>query len=329
MRSSNIELCRIAAILLVVLLHSAAWTQGDSQSLDTCFVPALFMKGFAIVGVNVFVFISGWFGITMKKRSVLNILYICLFYGVIRVASLFFLGQIELRNLFILSDTTWFVISYFGLVLFSPILNRFIDTSTKRELGITIIFLFAYQTWFGWFPALPYFDTFQGGYSFVSFIIIYLMAQYLRRYGGFAFVEQYCLVLYIAISIGLGFIAYYSVKYSIPITGYLFKYNNPLVLLSSVCFFFSFSSIKMPNSKIVNYLASSTLAVLLIHEPQPFHGYMKRSFGYLRDHFSGGEEILYWVLAIICVYVICILIDQVRILSYHLINNLFLNKTDG
>lgn len=326
MRSSNIELCRICAILLVILTHSASWTQGNLSALDTCFVPSLFMRGFAVIGVDVFVFISGWFGIILKKKSILNLFYICIFYGIIRVACLYYLGTLEVRNLFIISDTTWFVISYFGLLLFAPILNRFIETTTQRQLGVCVLMLIIYQTWFGWFPALPYFDTFQNGYSFVSFCIIYLLAQYLRRYGMPLVFERFSFLFYIGISLSLGAAAFLSVSYSLPLTNFIFKYNNPLVIFSAVCFFYMFKCLQINNSAFVNYLASSTLAVLLIHEPQPFHGYMKQSFCYLRDNLGGAELVIFWTLSIISVYVFCIVIDQVRIFSYKYINQRIFSK---
>ena len=324
MRSSNIELCRIASILLVILLHSAVWTQGDVSTWETCYVPSLFMRGFAVIGVNVFVFISGWFGISFKKKSLFNLLYICVFYGILRVASLYLLGDLKFRNLFLISDTNWFVISYIGLLLFSPILNKYIETATQKQLGTTVLLLIVFQTWFGCFPALPLFDTFQNGYYFASFIVIYLIAQYLRHYGAPNWIEKYCLPVYLFISVGLGLTALFAVRFGVSVTGYIYKYNNPLVILSAVCFFYIFKGIKMPNSKAVNYIATSTLAVLLIHEPQPFHRYMKLSFSYLRD--NGGGLVLYWIIAVISVYVFCVALDQFRIISYKLINKFLFNK---
>ncbi len=290
MRSSNIELCRIFAILLVILYHSASWTQGDLCSIDTCYVPALFIRGFSVIGVNVFVFITGWFGILPKRSSLINLLFIVLFWGIARVLALWGLGDLEWRALFVISSTNWFVISYLGLMLFSPILNLFIENSSQKSLKLFLYFLFAYQTWFGWFPALPHFDVFQGGYSFVSFVFIYMLARYLRIYGIPSFLLKFSVPIYLFLSLVIGLSAYYSIALDIHVVDYFFKYNNPLVILSSIAFFFTFYKLHVPYLKWVNYIATSTLSVLLIHEPNPAHRIIKTQFEWLCDGMRGGVK---------------------------------------
>lgn len=84
-RQSNLELCRIVAILLVVLLHSNFGWCGWPSSIDDCNIPMLFVEAFAIVGVNVFVMITGYFSTNLKTKSIINLFYICLFYAVVRL----------------------------------------------------------------------------------------------------------------------------------------------------------------------------------------------------------------------------------------------------
>ena len=60
-RQSNLELCRILAILLVVLVHANfAWC-GWPSNFSECNFARLLIEGFAIIGVNVFVLITGYF----------------------------------------------------------------------------------------------------------------------------------------------------------------------------------------------------------------------------------------------------------------------------
>lgn len=323
MRSSNIELCRIAAILLVVLYHSASWTQGDLCSIDTCYVPALFIRGFSVIGVNVFVFITGWFGILPKRSSLINLLFIVMFWGIARVFALWGLGDLEWRALFVISSTNWFVISYLGLMLFSPILNLFIENSSQKSLKLFLFFLFAYQTWFGWFPALPHFDVFQGGYSFVSFFFIYMVAGYLRLYGIPSLLHKLCAPFYLIFSLLIGISAYYSTALDIHVGDFIFKYNNPLVILSSISFFLTFNKLNISNIKWVNYMATSTLSVLLIHEPNPAHGIIKKQFEWLRDTMGGGKLLIFWILSIVVIYIGSVCLDQIRIIAYKSIKKIF------
>lgn len=71
-RSSNIELLRIIAITFVLILHTrfdgilAVYDGGLTLSHICRFA----FEALAIVGVNVFVMISGYFGIRLTARSI-------------------------------------------------------------------------------------------------------------------------------------------------------------------------------------------------------------------------------------------------------------------
>ena len=75
-RQSNLELCRILAILLVVLVHANfAWC-GWPSNFSECNFARLLIEGFAIIGVNVFVLITGYFSTSIKMKSLANLVYI-------------------------------------------------------------------------------------------------------------------------------------------------------------------------------------------------------------------------------------------------------------
>ena len=79
-RWSNIELCRLASIFLVMLVH----TVGKSLGNDVVFGVHL-LKGFSIIGVNVFILITGYFSATPKKTSLVNLAFICFFWMFFRL----------------------------------------------------------------------------------------------------------------------------------------------------------------------------------------------------------------------------------------------------
>ena len=323
-RSSNIELCRIAAILLVILVHSATYTQGSLTSYDDCHIPSLFMRGFAVIGVDVFVIISGYFGITWKRNSLISLFYIVLFYGLLRAIALCKLGMWDWKALFVVSSANWYVVTYLGLVIVSPILNSFTEIASKKQFGIVLGLLILYQTWMGWVPGLPHYESFRGGYSLMSFFILYLLARYIRINGVPSTIEKNCGVLYIFISLSIGFFAFFGVKYGFSGIPLLFKYNSPFVILSAICFFLFFLKLQIGYNKIINYFASSTLSVLLIHEPRPFRFIMKDMFGNLTE--MGGGYLIIWFVLVVAVYFICVLIDQLRILSFEMINKYIENN---
>lgn len=53
---------------------------GELLDNTTPSIVRFFIESLGIVAVNVFVFISGWFGINTKKKRVLSFIYMVLFY---------------------------------------------------------------------------------------------------------------------------------------------------------------------------------------------------------------------------------------------------------
>jgi hypothetical protein len=88
------------------------------------------------------------------------------------------------------------------------------------------------------------------------------------------------------------------------------NYNNPVVIISSISLFIVFRNLKL-QSKIVNWLASSALAIFLIHSALPYG----KLFQYLHSNYGNKwySGIIYFFVVCI-VFIISILIDKVRML---------------
>ena len=76
-RQSNIELLRIVAMMLVLIVHADFLALGAPDALALKALPVesglrVWLQGFALVCVDVFVMISGYFGIRPSVRGVLN-----------------------------------------------------------------------------------------------------------------------------------------------------------------------------------------------------------------------------------------------------------------
>jgi hypothetical protein len=86
------------------------------------------------------------------------------------------------------------------------------------------------------------------------------------------------------------------------------NYNNPLIIISSVSLFIVFSKIKM-QSKIINWLASSALAIYLIHGALPYG----KLFQYLYQNYGNRwySGIIYFF-AVSLVFIGSIIIDKMR-----------------
>ena len=90
-RKSNIELLRIISMILIVLVHSNYFLFGPvigeeiEQDSFRSFGRILFEQ-LCIVGVNVFVLISGYFAIRPTKGKFFNLMF-QIFFGVLIINS--------------------------------------------------------------------------------------------------------------------------------------------------------------------------------------------------------------------------------------------------
>ncbi len=301
-------------------------TTGQSLGQDVSFGAHL-LEGFTIIGVNVFVLITGYFSTTPKKSNFINIAFICLFWMIIKVACLYsFDEDISYKYAFFITRSNWFIPAYLTLLLLSPILNLFAESVDKKALIGLVALLLLSEIWFDLLPPNP--DIKLGsnrGYSVLSFIILYLLARAIRLYGLPRWFKKYSPYIYIICSLVLGVLAHslLSAGKIGAINKYCFAYNNPIVILSAVAFFIMFEKLHF-QSRILNYFAKSTLAILLGHTAISF--LYKKQFLYLYNHYSGVEVVVYWAVSIIIVFCGCIIIDQIRLLLYRPIERLMKSK---
>lgn len=80
---SNIELLRIITMLLIVLLHCNYFALGGQSTFDIHSAKGftrVLCEQLTIVGVDVFVLISGWFGIHAKLKGAFSLLFQVVFF---------------------------------------------------------------------------------------------------------------------------------------------------------------------------------------------------------------------------------------------------------
>ena len=279
-RKTNIELCRIFSILLVILVHSNfAWT-GYPKTGDG--IARFLIQGFSIIGVNVFVLITGYFSTSIKIKNIVNLFYICVFYGIIKLFADIVFRSLNIKDLFFISKSNWFIISYLGLLFFTGFLNKL---ESKKDFFRFCIPFSIYEVYFSFFPAIVDLDPgFNHGYSILSFILIYVIGRYIRLFGFPNRFKKWSSLFYISLSLMVGIIAFliftYGTKIGLKENFYIrvFDYNNPLVVLSSICFFTMFEKLNIKNNGFINHIAKSVLAVLLVHGSSSLNMYMKLYF---------------------------------------------------
>ena len=277
-RQSNFELLRIVAMLGVMALHACSAV--DNHGL-------IFF--FALVSVNVFILISGWFGIRLRWKGFLNFMFLVGFWTCINAlwvtseSPTIGVGELLLRlNPF----RNWFVASYLMLMLLSPILNGFVAFGGIC-MGSCLCIWFGVETLVDCVLPLKIWGVFSGGYSVFHFIGIYLLGAVLRIYSeggqgmrcfsrcawfltyvGATLVSSLMCWLLNIIALQDGVVG----QCATAIAHRLELYSSPLVILASVALFMVFAGIKI-RSSFINHAATSMFAVFLAHCP----GYYRRT----------------------------------------------------
>lgn len=327
MRQSNIELCRILSMFMIVMLHSTYASFGYPEDLSKSNLLVLLFSSLSIMGADVFLLITGYFSASIKKKSICNLLYVCLFAGIVKVVLATATGTISWKLLFFVSKSNWYIICYIGLLIITPILNTFISNTSKKQLGRIIIAFYLFSFYFSILPAQSAIEPgFHNGCSVLWFLEVYLIGRYLRLYGFPNIFTKYSLVIYLLCVIlifgGQLALVKFDMSKKLPWFG---AQNQPLVLISAISFFGIFYKLNF-TSKVINYIAQSTLMVLLIHSPSLTKNY----FIHITNSYTVSIAIGLWILGLIVVYLLCIIVDQLRLFSfkqiYKLITNQYTNK---
>jgi len=306
------ELCRIFSIVLVMFVHSTF----QSVGWDCSSPGVLLLAAFSIIGVNVFVLITGYFSTEPKKISLVNLLFICFFWMIVRVLVRYFWGQpFKWTDCFFVTKSNWFIPSYLCLLFFTPVLNAFSDSASKRTLLGVIGAMIVFEIWFDLLPPHPSISLgSQKGYSVISFISLYLLARFIRIYGAPQWLQKWSLSFYVLCSIVLAAFAIISSQTGHPAVRVIYAYSNPLAIFSAISFLLTFEKIRINENCIINHLGRSTLPVLLAHSSVFF--FYTKQFRYIFTHFSSTKMIIFWILSIVIVFVTSVTFDQVRLLLW-------------
>lgn len=320
-RNSNIELLRIFAMAGILFGHGVGMANSlpTRELIMTDPISSFFFVSASSVfvgGVNVFVLISGWFGIHATFKGMMKLLFQFFFmlWGVILI--LLIGGQIRFEHLtwnncLGLTDGYWFVVAYIALYILSPMLNLFAEQATKRQLQLFLASFYTFQCYCSWLSS--YFNYFNG-YSIVMFVGLYLTARYFKRFP-VKFITKHPGSLYVGLVMCSTFVLLFSL-YTFGNAARMLRYDNPIVVLECICLILLFQKIKI-QSKIINWLAASCFSVYILHiHPYVFDRFLCEA-RYIRVSLSDVNYVLGISLFLIVVFLACVLVDQLRIFFWH------------
>lgn len=319
-RSSNIELLRIVSMFLVLLIHYIpSRTLPTSATLIDNPFGTLFnleLRSISFVCVNCFILISGYFGIHWKLKSFSNLLFQILFWSIVcPIIVLILVGSFNIGNimthLYGNVFSRWFVESYIGLYMIAPMINKFIEKSTNRELGVFILVFYLFSTIFGYLGKA---GDFNEGMSVISLMGLYLIGAYLRKNqdGIFSYSKYIYLGIYFLAGFVMVGIAALALKVGITVSPY--GYLNPIIIVESAALFLFFKKLDIGSIPWINWIATSAFAVYLIHTDCVISPYYQSMCKYIESHYS--LSFLYALIFMVGVFIVSVLADKVRIWVY-------------
>lgn len=321
-RQSNIEFLRIVLMLMIISHHILVHGLGLLKSVakpnftwNAMTATEVMMNCFLVLGVNGFVFISGYFGIKFNPKRIGGIVVQAIFYSVVLyLASLLWtkasFNSVLFKNSFlpISNNTWWFITTYIWLYLLAPFINSGVKYLSKSEIRYILLGLFILNCYSQFF----YKGLGKHGYDLFHFIFLYVLGQYMRTYKIVVSKPAITLIICILLSVLTTYLLIQT--HHTRWVGYVFFYNNPIVIVAAIAFFFLFYNWKMKSYSIINRVAQSVLGVYMIHEYPACRKWIMEVANTL--HQTEGSNAAYlvgWVLALaIGIFVASSLIELSR-----------------
>ena len=333
-KESGVELLRVISIFLILVVHVVQLIIGvpvfeDLHDYPLSSITKIFFESLSIICVDVFVIISGWYGIRATTKGLAKLLFQCVFFGligyVVGCCVGYNVGSVTevIKSLLEMFFPAWFIGAYIVLYIFSPIINAFVDSVSKLQLqkilGVLLLFVFVY----GWIITedTANSNTFQSGYSSTFLMVLYLMTRYVKVYyfsdsSGcqkwqlkpqmFWFLTWWGLLL------GNILLWFLTTWCNIgQISSRIFMYTSPIVIAQSFCMFRYFQMMKFHNSFVL-WLGASSMSIMLIHDWCD----LELMRHWVMELYRGNKGIVCICmigLLLIAISIIGVLIDQIRL----------------
>ncbi len=324
-RSSNMELLRIVTMFFVLVVHTTfhqfGYPRANLVQADPLSWTLLSTVHASAIGcVDIFILISGWFGIRATLQGGLRLLFQLFFLvSVANIGVSLITGGCaetwgEIGKSYI---SYWFINSYILLYIISPVLNAYVAQASERDFRHLLIVFFIVHTLMEEFS-----DDIRWGYSVISFVGLYLLARYLRLYLAPRIAHwrrRVFLMGYLAY-IALFVILVMSAAYIVPqhtkgIAYYMSSYANPFVIIGSVSLLLYFSRLRIQN-RLINWLAAGSLAAYLLHQNRFIRPYFREMITYLSSEYrylTFGMAVFAFLVG---VYLCSCLVDVLRRVAF-------------
>ena len=276
-RNLGIELFRIVAMLLIVLLHVLG-QGGVSAGTDypsTNYKIVWLLRTLAYCSVNCYALISGFVGVHSRFRF-RKIVYLWLEVAFITISTTVIFSVFSpesvtwddwLKAIFPLTKREyWYFNAYTLLFPFLPLFNKGLLSLSRCQHLTVMGFLFVITTIL---PLLGDRDIFElaGGYSCIWLMVMYVFGAYFKVHGIPKFAHP---LLCLGILLTATAVAWAQKVGFIPVgeDGALIGYTSPLMVIMALSLLLLFARITVRGkfcSFIVTHLGKATFGVFLVH----------------------------------------------------------------
>lgn len=316
-RNSSFEMLRLVAMFIIIAHHFVVHGLGWKGTLDTPSInaAAAVLSGWGgYLGNSLFMLLTGYFSITKNvswKRLLLLMLDMT-FYA-IGIAVLWKVSGMEVhgwKNIIFpyLYGYNWFVACYLIFMCFVPYLNVFLNNLNKEKYIWGLLLFFAV---YNIFPALGW-KNFINGAPILQFFLMYSIGGYLRLYG----FHHEKLRKYF--TWGLLTVVFIFLQDAVLLQRWLmhkniWQYVNVISTFLAVSMFMFAASWKPICVPWVNRLSASVLGVYLIHDNPLVRPFIWTKVLPNVDYLNESYFILFFLVKVLCVYALCLIVDQIRL----------------
>lgn len=346
-RQSNFELMRIVSMFMIVVWHFIYNTGFMETTTGSLHFLLVFIWFIFIVHVNSFIILTGYFQCDkkIKVRKLIELNNSAWFYKVLFLIIFLVFGIVELNNVEIMKlaspitlfNQYWFLSIYILLYMLSPFLNNLVNVLTKQQYHKMLIILFIVTSILPTISGQLVYDN-ELGHSIISFVLLYFIGAYLKKY---PLKENYYFKKLTTSSIRVMFLFLFFFLAFVNGLLYLFAeqmivqdnsivkeigniiilmrtgFDNPIVIIQSVCFFIYFSNLNI-KSKVVNFISGCSFGVYLIHDNPLVRTVLYKPL--IMSNFTPIVIIIIFIASIV-VFLICIMIEFIRKSIFKLFRN--------
>lgn len=270
-RNSSIELLRLVCLFGIVMLHTFAPFYSNATGVNLVY--GVFINSVFNTGVTIFMLISGFFGLYLKKEKLVRLYIEVLMYSVFSTLISCFLSNNWKVKIFIkalmpiTTNQYWFLTVYFLILLFSKYINLIPQILSKDDfkklIGLMIII-------FSILPTITQFHIMNdGGKGFANMLLAYYIGRYINLYVKLPYIKINKLKLFLIALFSFTFFVnlFLSILYGgMGVIAPLALDSSITILLSSIFIFILFLKFKL-DSNIINSIATHALAIYLFESP--------------------------------------------------------------